>query len=312
MMRTRRLQYLTVGLLIAAVAALLLTSTVSPVAITDDDNGDSDAADSPDSATTSLSDLYVITASTGSLVEGGTSGTYELTLEGVAEPATFFGDRPARDAGAESVPAVLDAAFDPSLAAPNAALVGTLPDGTQSTLPMELQDPAYDAATATLSFTITFLDEEPTPGLSTFEFDAIDDTPTAWQPADLYIDSGYHNCSFVFRNDKDIDYTLGNFHPETSDRWGGGSPPASLPAHSSATVDFKFQADSSQVAGDVEYVYVSPTLTDPITVTMSWTCNYHTNGPVSTEDEACSSNDTNFYCSTYTFDGTDYFWIQDN
>jgi hypothetical protein len=312
MMKTRRMQYLTVGLLIAAVVALVLTSTLSPVAITDESDGDSDAVDSSEAATTALSDLYVITASAGSLIESGTSGAYELTLEGVAEPATFFGDRPARDAGTESIRGALDAVFDPSLAAPNAALVGTLPDGTQSTLPMELQDPSYDAATATLSFTITFLDEEPTPGLSAFEFDPVDDTPTEWRPADLYIDSGYHNCSFVFRNDKDIDYTLGNFHPETSDRWGGGSPPASLPAHSSATVDFKFQADSSQVAGDVEYVYVSPTLTDPITVTMSWTCNYHTVGPVSTEDEECTSNDTNFYCTTYAFDGAEYFWIQNN
>jgi hypothetical protein len=307
-MNRRGVHYFTVGLLVAAVVALLLTSTVSPLAITDDESG-SVAAEPSKTATAALTDLFVVTAESGSLVEGGTSDSYRLTLSGVADPATYFGDRPARDAGSVSLPTMLDAVFDPALANPNAALVGTLPDRTQTTLPVELSAPEYDEATGTLSFTTAFLDGV-TPGLSTFEFDSIDDPSTEWQPVDLFIDSGYHNCSVVFRNDQDNDYTLASYDPSSSDRWGGGAPPASVPAHSSASVDYKFLADSGQVAASMTYQFTRPTATEPFTVTMSWTCNYHTIGPVSIEDEECTGNANDLYCSTYSFDGASYFWLQ--
>jgi hypothetical protein len=142
----------------------------------------------PAKATDKVSLLFALTSDGGGF-EPGTGGEYTLTLTGVDPHMIVFADRPRRDAAVLDTGTFVDA-WDGSFAdaAPNAVLVEHEP-GVDS-LVLVLQDPVYDAAAATLRYTVTVTSDERIPDRVKALVDTTaDQVPKTFADASLFIDS---------------------------------------------------------------------------------------------------------------------------
>jgi hypothetical protein len=113
----------------------------------------SDPHPSADSAFTHPEYLFVQPFDAGTWApKPGQEGTFILTLTGAAANTTYFSDRPERDAGlAPTQPFLEGLGFTPENP-PNAAIVAQTESGEQDVLVVQLFDPVYDAAAATLVY----------------------------------------------------------------------------------------------------------------------------------------------------------------
>lgn len=113
----------------------------------------SDPHPSADSAFTHPEYLFVQPFDAGTWApKPGQEGTFILTLTGAAANTTYFSDRPERDAGlAPTQPFLEGLGFTPENP-PNAAIVAQTDNGEQDVLVVQLFDPVYDAAAATLVY----------------------------------------------------------------------------------------------------------------------------------------------------------------
>jgi hypothetical protein len=108
--------------------------------------------------------LFVLQGTGGTYADNG-NGTATLTLTGVNGLATWFNDRPQRQAGTAAIPdslKMIGFAKDP----PNAVMTVSLADPKHDALAVKLETPSYDQANATLTFTATPLKKPPGAGLS--------------------------------------------------------------------------------------------------------------------------------------------------
>lgn len=82
-----------------------------------------------------------------------------MTLKDAPEQTIFFSDRPKRIVGTMPTPQLFEVlGFDPT-DPPNAALVIAQEDGSTDTVVLELTDPTYDAAAATLTYRARVLED---------------------------------------------------------------------------------------------------------------------------------------------------------
>lgn len=84
--------------------------------------------------------------------KAGEDGTYLLTLTGAAAQTTFFSDRPERITGLAPTQPFLEGLGFTAENPPNAAIVAQTGEGEQDVLVVQLFDPVYDAAAATLVY----------------------------------------------------------------------------------------------------------------------------------------------------------------
>ncbi|MGI8485861.1 MAG: hypothetical protein ACR2OU_16580 [Thermomicrobiales bacterium] len=128
----------------------------------------------------------------GSLKPNG-DGTYLLTLVDAPEQTIYFSDRPDRFVGTmPTVQFLKTLGFDLS-DPPNAALVMVQDDGSTDTAVLELSDPVYDAAKASLTYQATILEERETlkashAGFAEAPLNA-DQVPPTFGASSLFIDS---------------------------------------------------------------------------------------------------------------------------
>jgi hypothetical protein len=110
---------------------------------------------------TSIDVLYVQTFSRATIQQDANDpGAFTITLEGSTGQTVYFSDRPERIVGTLTDEAFVDGrAFDPA-DPPNAAIVTITGDGEQ-VLVVELTEPAYDAATGTVSYAAMELQGQP-------------------------------------------------------------------------------------------------------------------------------------------------------
>lgn len=137
--------------------------------------------------------LFVQSGFTSGILDQATEGvqSWMLTLQGAPAQTVFFSDRPARVAGAISTQQFLEtldfSADDP----PNAALVIGTEAGADVVI-LELTEPVYDPAAATLTYITKILDIDvlETTGYG-FEKNPLgaDAYPPEFGPASLFIDS---------------------------------------------------------------------------------------------------------------------------
>jgi len=130
--------------------------------------------------------------STGSF-ELNDGETYLLTLKNAPEQTIFFSDRPQRIVGTTQTAQFLaELGFDPA-DPPNAALVIAQNDGTTDTMVLELLDPAYDKASATLTYQVKVLEGYDTTQATEAGFMeqplTADEVPATFGQCSLFIDS---------------------------------------------------------------------------------------------------------------------------
>lgn len=103
--------------------------------------------------------LFTLDAASGTLQRA--DGRLTLTLRGVAPLATWFTDRPHRNAGRITTPELMGAwnAFGFATVPPNAALTLQRAPRSRDTVALELRDPVYDARRDVLRFQVHPLDE---------------------------------------------------------------------------------------------------------------------------------------------------------
>ncbi len=147
--------------------------------------------------------LFVQTAQSGSFTANPGAGTpaadgtpvpgggadYLLTLEGHPGGTVYFSDRPDRIFGETPTQAFLDGlGFAPGNP-PNAALVTRTDAGTEDVVVLELQNPIYDEATATVTYGATILDDYTGKGLAHVAARQQDATlPETFGRSSLFID----------------------------------------------------------------------------------------------------------------------------
>ncbi|MGE0228783.1 MAG: hypothetical protein AB7I38_00355 [Dehalococcoidia bacterium] len=252
--------------LAAAVAFLLVTYTVNPFGVGDTGAAAGSAGETESTEVTSY--LYVQTSRGGSLRDLG-NGSYALELSGVAPRSTYFGDRPARDAGTVAPDEMIRTVWEPDLPAPNAALVATNAAGDRVTAPFELTQPTYDAASATMTFTANLLETLP----QELENLGLADEGTLagdFADADLFIDTTFNHCNIEVENYTNVPFELKSKDPSDDNRWGPGDPPTYLnPNAATTTFKYKYRSNSAQKSGQV--VYYNP-FNSSETLTLEWTC----------------------------------------
>lgn len=130
------------------------------------------SSDSSSSDTKSLR-IYEMVAGKGSFtaVAGDTTGNaFQLSLSNVPSEILYFTDRPAREAGYDSVGNVMNTIWPKvyGVVAPNAIMKATTANQGTIDLFCILDKPAYSAATGQLSFTLTYLNgnRKPLPNLA--------------------------------------------------------------------------------------------------------------------------------------------------
>lgn len=130
--------------------------------------------------------LFVVQGTGGSYADTG-DGTATLTLTGVNGQATWFNDRPQRQAGTAAVPAALEMigfSKDP----PNAVMTVSLADPTHDALALKLENPSYDQANAALTFTATPLKKPAGAGLAVYRPQLDDSVNTSFGEFSLFVD----------------------------------------------------------------------------------------------------------------------------
>jgi len=173
-------------LLIASLVALLAAATAAPAS----------AAPLP-GVPTDASLLFTVGADRGTLRQS--SGTLVLTLRGVDRRATWFTDRPDRNAGHVLTSQLIGAWPDLDFArvAPNAALVLDTERHTRDTIALELRRPTYDRARRTLRFAVRRL-AALGPGLPQLHAQLDRRIPRRFGRATLFIDNagtGANDCT---------------------------------------------------------------------------------------------------------------------
>jgi len=155
-----------------AVIGLLLTSSLSPVALGRGSDGY----------------LFVVTATSGTIDASSSSGTFDLVLADVAPHATYFSDHPDRDAGAvttRQLAGSLDQATDDPV---NAAIVLADEGGGTFTLAFEVVGATYSADDGTLALRVRVLDAS-AGGLAFLTADEADDAPSSFGTVELFVDA---------------------------------------------------------------------------------------------------------------------------
>ncbi len=154
-----------------------------------DENGDGEKAKPQAAASSAGGQLFVASASDGTLEPLEAEHEFTLTLGRVHDSVSVFTDRPERKAGTESL-ADFAAAWDQRGFAetpPNAAVVWGKDSSTRI---FELSDPAYDAAADTLAFTAHDLGDESSTALSSSQGIPDDDElPTDLGEVAVFIDN---------------------------------------------------------------------------------------------------------------------------
>jgi len=117
--------------------------------------------------------IYEMIAENGSFTAGAgdtTGNSFQLNLSNVPEEILYFTDRPAREAGFDTVEHVMNNIWPRvyGAVAPNALLKVTAANQEYMELFCILDDPAYNAAAGRLSFTLTYLNgnQKPVSNLS--------------------------------------------------------------------------------------------------------------------------------------------------
>jgi hypothetical protein len=135
--------------------------------------------------------LFAVDAGAGTFTpRPGETKVFELTLTGIAPRTVWFTNRPARQA--DSVPtadALTMIGFGPGDSPPNAVVDVKDADSANDAIAVKLEDPAYDAVSATLTLTATALDK-PRGKSRVAGFGPRLDTkiPSAFGEASLFID----------------------------------------------------------------------------------------------------------------------------
>jgi hypothetical protein len=130
--------------------------------------------------------LFVVQGTGGTYTDNG-NGTAALTLTGVNGSATWFNDRPQRQAGTTAIPAALEMigfVKDP----PNAVMTVSLADPKHDALAVKLETPSYDEANATLTFAATPLNKPPGAGLGAYRSQLDDSVEPSFGEFSLFID----------------------------------------------------------------------------------------------------------------------------
>jgi hypothetical protein len=130
--------------------------------------------------------LFVVQGTGGSYTDNG-NGTAALTLTGVNGLTTWFTDRPQRQAGTAAVADALKMigfVKDP----PNAVMTVPLADPQHDALAVKLENPSYDGANATLTFTATPLEKAPGAGLSGYRAQLDDSASPTFAEFSLFVD----------------------------------------------------------------------------------------------------------------------------
>lgn len=158
--------------------------------------------------------LFVQSASSGSLAPvEGEAGRYTLTLRGVSPKTIYFSDRPERIAGQAEISAFLEGlGFDPENP-PNAALeiLGAADSGGVAVV--ELRDPLWDAATASLTYDVRLLTDAEGDGTAFFSARAGEELSAEFGEAALFIDDCADGQAFCFA---EVDYSKGYADPKGS------------------------------------------------------------------------------------------------
>lgn len=102
--------------------------------------------------------------------------------------------------------------------------------------------------------------------------------------------SGYHNCHVDIANDTSLDIHLSSKDPNDDDAWGSGSPPATIAANTSATVDFKFQSNTKPRNAQLVYDSTPNNFGAHLEVTMQWACKDETLGTQAETSVHCFTN----------------------
>jgi hypothetical protein len=180
------------GAIVAAVATALLVGGCTSGGGGEDDKKAPAAEDSK-----SGGQLFVASGSGGTLEPQDAEHQFTLTLGQAHDSVSVFTDRPERKAGTESL-ADFAAAWDKRGFAetpPNAAVVW---GKDSSSRVFELSDPAYDAASDTLTFTAHDLGDEPSTALSAFKGSPDDELPPDLGEVAVFIDNAEGGSGGLF------------------------------------------------------------------------------------------------------------------
>ncbi len=180
-----------------ATAALVVTALVV-AGCTSDDGGDGKAGkSSAANASKSGGQLFVASASDGTLEPQDAEHQFTLTLGQAHDSVSVFTDRPERKAGTESL-ADFAAAWDKrgfTKTPPNAAVVWGKDSSSRI---FELSEPAYDEAADTIAFTAHDLGDEPSTALSAFKGSPDDELPTDLGEVAVFIDNAEGGSGGLF------------------------------------------------------------------------------------------------------------------
>ncbi|MBX5442755.1 MAG: tail fiber protein [Solirubrobacteraceae bacterium] len=238
-------------LLFAFLAALLAATAASPAP----------AAPLP-GVPADASLLFTVGAQRGTLRQSG--GALHLTLRGVDRRATWFTDRPDRNAGHVLTSQLVGAWSDLDFAriAPNAALVIDGAHRSRDTIALELRRPAYDRARRTLRFTVRRL-AALGPGLPQLHAQLDRRIPRRFGRATLFIDNAGTGAT---------DCTVGQLQLMATDRPVRNMLPAdgrTLPSLEYLEVASIF---GSAYGGDVVRTTALPNLPSPAPGTTWYAC----------------------------------------
>jgi hypothetical protein len=146
--------------------------------------------------------LFVQQARAGTFVPvPGEEGRFALTLTGVTPQTIYFSDRPQRIVGQAAMQPFLDALCHDDANPPNAALVILEGDEQEDVVVVELLDPAYDPAAATLRYTAKIM-EEPGHSLAVYNERHDGRVPESFGAASLFIDDCEDVVAACSRDDR--------------------------------------------------------------------------------------------------------------
>ncbi len=171
--------------------------------------------------------LFVVNSS-GGTAAAPEGSTFALELTGVDPDALFFTDRPARDTGIIGVERMLALLDDSDEGAPNAVVEVFGGEQGPLALAVELDDPVYDAAAATLTYEAKVLKRTKGSRLRHYDDRLERDLPDSFGRAALFIDTspfGSTNfCGVKVQNYTEQNVTLTDQFKWSSDTWDPAPP----------------------------------------------------------------------------------------
>ncbi|PKQ26396.1 MAG: hypothetical protein CVT64_04750 [Actinobacteria bacterium HGW-Actinobacteria-4] len=228
------------GGFVVLIALVVLTSSLSPVAITGAQVREGEE-----------SFMYVQTARSATITPvSGVADTYTVVLEEVDPLVVYFSDRPARDAGTITNEGMVDEVFVDGTSFPNAALTVPISGGGETTVVFTLSEPEFDRAQATMTYTAQVLSEIPG-GLALFTAGDADSLSVHTGQVELFIDStSWYRCFGTVQNKTDLTFNVStsDFSPSSSsDRWGKMPATTLSPGH---TTSWTFRWHNSGTSSD--------------------------------------------------------------